>query len=67
MGSRLRTHLDLMRPDVSNQVRTKQGCQKTLHDHHAREQQFEVGDSVFACNFGTGWKWLAGTVVTVKG
>ena len=29
--------------------------------------QLEVGDSVFARNFGTGQKWLAGTVVTVKG
>ena len=36
MGRRLRTHLDLMRPDVSNRVRTKQGCQKTIHDRHAR-------------------------------
>ena len=67
MGRRLCTHLDLMRPDVSNRVRTKQGCQKSLHDRHARERQFEVGDSVFARNFGTGQKWLAGTVVTVKG
>ena len=48
-------------------MRTKQGCQKSLHDCHAREQQFEVGDSVFARKFGTGQKWLAGTVVTVKG
>ena len=64
---RLRTHLDLMRPDVSNRVHTKQGCQKKLNDRHAREQQFEVGDSVFARNFGSGQKWLAGTVVTVKG
>ena len=67
MGRRLCIQLDLMRPDVSNRVRTKQGFQKTLHDCHARERQFEVGDSVFACNFGTGQKWLAGTVVTVKG
>ena len=27
----------------------------------------KLGDSVFARNFGTGQKWLAGTVVTVKG
>ena len=67
MGRRLRIHVDLMRPDVSNRVHTKQGCQKTLHDRHTREQQFEVGDSVFARNFGTGQKLLAGTVVTVKG
>ena len=67
MGRRLHIHLDLMRPDVSNRVRTKQGCQKSLHDRHARERQFEVGDSVFARNFGTGQKRLAGTVVTVKG
>ena len=37
MGRRLRTHLDFMRPDVSNRVHTKQGYQKTLHDRHARE------------------------------
>ena len=33
----------------------------------ARKHKFEVGDSVFARNFGTGRKWLAGTVITVKG
>ena len=38
MGRHLHTHLDLMRPDVSTQVRTKQGCQKTLHDLRARER-----------------------------
>ena len=48
-------------------MRTKQGCQKTQHDRHARERQFEVGDSAFIRNFGTGQKRLAGTVVTVKG
>ena len=67
MGRRLCAHLDLMRPDVSNRVCTKQGCQKALHDFQTRERQFEVGDSVFARNFGTGQKWLAGTVVTVNG
>ena len=67
MGRCLRTHMDLMRPDVSNRVCTKQGCQKALHDCQSRERQFEVGDLVFAHNFGSGQKWLAGTVVTVKG
>ena len=38
-----------------------------IHDFQTRERQFEVGDSVFARNFGTGQKRLAGTVVTVKG
>ena len=42
MGRRLRTHLDLMRPDVSNRVHTKQGCQKKLDDRHAESNSLKL-------------------------
>ena len=38
MGRRLKTHLDLMRPDVSARVRARQESQKTHHDRHTRER-----------------------------
>lgn len=66
MGQHLQTHLDLIRPDVLAQVCARQGHQKTQHGH-LRERSFAVGNSVSACNFATGQKWLAGTVVTISG
>ena len=67
MGHCLQTHLDLMRPNVSARVHARQCRQKTQHDRHSRQRSVAVDDSVFVCNFATGQKWLAGTVVTVSG
>ena len=35
MGRRIRTHLDLLYPDIQQRVRNKQICQKEDHDAHA--------------------------------
>ena len=66
-GRRPRSHLDLLKPDVSARVQDKQQAQKSSHDAHARERSFKVGDPVFARNFSTGSLWLPGKVMAVNG
>lgn len=44
-NDRLRTRLDLLLPDLGRKTATKQAEQKTQHDLHAEERQFEIGVS----------------------
>ena len=67
MGRRLRTHLDVMRPDIAARVRARQVRQKAQHDAHTKERSFSEGESVFVRNFAPGQKWLAGTIVSING
>ena len=55
MKRKLRTHLDLVKPDISQKVKAKQF--QTLGNS---EERFAVGDNVLACNWGRGLKWLPG-------
>lgn len=66
MGRRPRSHLDLVRPNLVQQVQSKQLTQQANRGGTA-ERQFSVGDSVFAKNFASGQKWLLGTVVKLSG
>ena len=45
-GRKLRTHLDLLRPDVQRMVGHRQQVQKQQHDRTARVRSFEVGENV---------------------
>ena len=63
MKRRLRTHLDLVKPDISQKVRTKQF--QALGS--AKERRFVVGDMVLFRNWGSGPKWLPGKVVDFRG
>ena len=65
-GRRLRSHLDLLRPDLSSKVRQKQNSQKQAHDHHAQERSFTVDDKVFAKNYGNGSPWLPGVIFSKR-
>ena len=52
----------------TTQHRTKQLQQKSAHDHHAKDQQFQVDGPVFVHNFtSTGSTWLPGTIVEARG
>ena len=51
MGRRPRTRLDLLRPDISNRVQSKQQSQKSHHDQRAREGMFQTGETVSVRNF----------------
>ena len=50
LGRDLRTRLDLLRPDIGKHVRVQQSRQKALHDQHARDREFSVGQSVWTRN-----------------
>ena len=52
MGSRPRSQLDRLRPDVSQRVSDQQSNQKEA-------QLFIVGDAVYVWNLGSAPRWLA--------
>ena len=67
MGRKLRTQLDLLRPDLNSKVQQSQDRQKRAHDAHSRTRQFVVGGTVYARNYGQGPLWLPGLVVGLEG
>ena len=66
-GRRIRTRLDLLKPNVNKRVEYHQFQQKLAHDSSARKRNFERGDMVFAHSFGTGSKWLPSVIQEVTG
>ena len=63
MGRKIRTRLDLLRPDVERRVGCKQAQQKADHDRHARSLELHTGQSVMARNLRPGAPWVPGVVV----
>ena len=63
-GRRVRSHFDLIHPDLGGRVRKNQDCQKQGHDRRSRAREFNVGD---AKNYGPGPAWLPGQAVEVSG
>ena len=66
-GRSLRSHLDLLRPDVGIKVHAAQSRQKKQHDQHSQMRQVGVGDSVNVRNYSRGPKWVPGTVTQETG
>ena len=62
MNRHLRSHFDLLRQDLSAQVKQKQEQQKDHHDQHAHLQDFEVGEKVYVKDLPEGKVWLPGTI-----
>ena len=67
MGRRLRSTLDLAKPDLENRVAIKQDQQKQQHDKHARQRAIQVGDTVYAKNLRPGPTWMPATVIAQTG
>ena len=59
----IQTRLDLIRPDYSSQVLTKQAQQKVHHDRRAQEREFFVGQPVMARNMRPGPDWVPAVVI----
>lgn len=57
LNRRLRTRLDLIRPDLRHRVETQQFAQKKHHDNTTKERQFAQGDRVLVKSFSPGPKW----------
>ena len=67
MGNRLRSHLDLLQPQVGMRVRRNQDRQKESHDQHGKERDLSSGERVYAENFGKGARWLPGILKEANG
>ena len=67
MGRQIRSHLDLVQPNLSNQVELKQEAQKQYHDRHAKSRVFELGNKVFVKNPSSGPPWLSGHIIQIRG
>ena len=65
---RVRTRLDLLRPDCERRVCGRQAEQKYRHDQHAKQREMTVGQKVMAKNMRPyGRKWVSGVVVEKLG
>ena len=67
MNRKLKSRLDLVRPDVSRTVRSKQEKLKQQHDQHIRERNFDTEDPVYITNYGKGNKWISATIAEKTG
>ena len=53
-GRRIRSHLDQVKPDLTNQVTLKQTLQKKYHDCGTKSRSFQIGDAVLVKNQTSG-------------
>ena len=68
LGRKLKTKLDLMRPDVRRRVEEKQARQKKGHDLKSKERVFRVGEAVWFKDHRRGHlSWAKGTIKKVLG
>ena len=67
MGRKIRTRLDLLRPDSAGHVSRKQAQQKADHDKHARSRELYMGQSVMVRNLRPGAPWVPGVIVRKLG
>ena len=68
MNRKLRSRLDLLKPDLAKRVTEKQEKQKSAHDYHAAHHFFQVGDEAYVKNFRSyGPKWLSGRITQCTG
>jgi len=60
---KLRTRLDLLKPDVNKSVCLEQAKQKNNHDCRCQTREYFVGQNVQAHNFRSGPRWAPGVIV----
>lgn len=62
LGRRIRTRLDLVKPNLERKVYERQAGQKQQHDQHARLREFTTGQSVWVRNLRPGPSWVPGKI-----
>lgn len=67
MGRKLRSALDLLKPDLHLRVENEQERQKVAHDKHSVAHSFQVGEAVYARNFRPGPMWEPAHIVEAAG
>ena len=68
LGRKMKTHLDLLHPQLQERVQKKQSQQKKCHDTSSQHRDIIVGDNVFAQNFSSrGERWIYGVICEKTG
>ena len=67
MERKIRTRLDLLKPDGESHVSRKQTQQKADHDKHARSRELHTGQFVMARNLRPGAPWIPGVIAEQLG
>ena len=67
LGRRPRTRLDLLKPQVAENVENRQFQQKVWHDKTAKARVFEIGELVFVKSHNRDCNWLPGKITKVTG
>ena len=68
LGRKMKTHLEILRPDIASRVNDHQERQKQEHDRHAQHRPFCVGEEVYVKNFAANNpKWLRGKIIEQAG
>ena len=67
VGRKLKTRLDLLYPDLNSTVLRSQNRQRRDFNKTATARRLEIGNLVFARNFGHGSQWLPGFVIAMDG
>ena len=67
MNRKLKSRLDLIRPDVSRTVTVQQERQKQHHDINTRQRKFSEQDPVYVRNYGRGYKWIPARIIDKSG
>ena len=63
----MKSHLDLLHPDLRAKVSRRQEKQKEGHGDRAKERQFKPGDQVHIRNFGRNQRRLPGIILNQSG
>ena len=66
-GRPLRIHLDLLHPNVKDQVMHNQMKQKQHRDTHCKQRQFKAGDTVYVRDFSGKEGWPSGIITKIQG
>ena len=63
-----RSHLDILKPNLSSRVQSSQLCQKVVHDRGAQIREFSTSDPVFIHNVPNASPiWLPGVIIESRG
>ena len=66
-GRKLRSQLDLVKPDAGQKARQEQDSQRKGHNAQAKPRSFVVGETVYTRNYSQEPRWVPGTVVGIEG
>ena len=67
LGRKIRSRLEIIRPDMERRGTNAQFCQKLDHDKHSSNCKFTPGDKVYLLNRRPGPKWLTGILLKATG